>query len=103
MEYLMNLQLLAEGAAPAAPAEGALATPGENEAEAPAAEDREAEFARMIKGDYKDLYDKMDKDENFKVRVLDWLSEVLYDRFENEAFGNFMAEELYAPDILEEE
>ena len=58
MEYLMNLQLLAEGAAPAAPAEGALATPGENEAEAPAAEDREAEFERMIKGDYKDLYDK---------------------------------------------
>lgn len=62
MEYLMNLQLLAEGAAPAAPAEGALATPGENEAEAPAATepvDRKARFKEMISGEFKDIYGEM--------------------------------------------
>ena len=54
----LNLQFFAEGAAPAASAVSAPATPGETVAEAPAAQDREAEFERMIKGDYKDLYDK---------------------------------------------
>ena len=57
----MNLQLLAEGAAPAAPAgEGAVAAPaGETEAEAPAAAvNLDAEFEELIKGKYKDQYGK---------------------------------------------
>ena len=61
MEYLMNLQLLAEGAAAAATAgEGAVAAPaGENEAEAPAATvDLDSEFEELIKGKYKDQYGK---------------------------------------------
>lgn len=60
MEYLINLQLLAEDAAPAATADGALATPaGENIAETPAAPvDLDAEFEELIKGKYKDQYGK---------------------------------------------
>lgn len=61
MDYIIDPQLFAEGAAAAAPAaEGAVAAPaGENEAETPAATvDLDAEFEEMIKGKYKDQYGK---------------------------------------------
>lgn len=70
----MNLQLLAEGAAAAAPAgEGAVAAPaGENAAESPAATvDLDAEFEGLIKGKYKDQYGKRVADTvNKRVRTL---------------------------------
>lgn len=61
MDYIIDPQLFAEGAAAAAPAaEGAVAAPaGENEAETPAATvDLDAEFEEMIKGKYRDQYGK---------------------------------------------
>lgn len=74
MDYIIDPQLFAEGAAAAAPAaEGAVAAPaGENEAETPAATvDLDAEFEEMIKGKYKDQYGKRVADTvNKRVRSL---------------------------------
>lgn len=61
MEFILNLQLLAEGAAPAASAEnGEVAAPsGENGQDAADTQElsREAKFEQAIKGEYKALFD----------------------------------------------